>query len=60
MARTELVALRDAITAHVQACFDREAAMFAERDSAKNVKVLDTIDWKDGWPGEGGTSPAEA
>lgn len=56
LTRAELIALRDVVTGHVQACFDREAELAVAIDAAGDVEALAEIKWKDGWPGENGDS----
>ena len=38
-------AIRAAIEAHVQECFDREAALVGEIDSATTNEAVDAVDW---------------
>ncbi|TIW97782.1 DUF4376 domain-containing protein [Mesorhizobium sp.] len=46
-----IIATGDAVTAHVQACFDREAALTAEILAAETPADLAAIDLESGWPG---------
>lgn len=47
-----LTVLGLAIRAHIQACFDREAALVALLVAAPNAEALDAVDIETGWPGE--------
>ncbi len=46
-----LIAIGDAVTAHVQACFDREAALSAQILAAADTAALAAIDVNEDWPG---------
>lgn len=46
----QIVAIADAVEAHVQACFDREAALVLEIEAAKNPEQLAAIELGQGWP----------
>lgn len=55
---TQIIAIGDAVTAHVQACFDREMELSAELVSASNAGNADAkraaiaaVDISAGWPG---------
>jgi hypothetical protein len=39
-----------AVRAHVQACFDREAAMKTQIELASTVEEIATMDLNTGWP----------
>ena len=41
----QIIAIADAIRAHVQACFDREAELLPLIASARTQAELDTIEW---------------
>lgn len=45
-----ITAIAQAVTAHVQACFLREAQLSNIVNSAKNLEDLETIDIYSGWP----------
>lgn len=45
-----IMAIGDAVTAHVQACFDNEMALTASIMLAADVAALDAIDIASGWP----------
>lgn len=45
-----IIATGDAVTAHVQACFDKEASLTATIMGATTVDVLLAIDIESGWP----------
>lgn len=45
-----IIALATAVRLHVQACFDREAALTASILAAADVPALDAIDIDAGWP----------
>lgn len=45
-----IIAIGDAVTAHVQACFDNEMALTASIMLAADVAALDAIDINSGWP----------
>lgn len=47
---TTIIATGDAVSAHVQACFDREAALTALILEAEDAAALDAIDIDLGWP----------
>ena len=46
-----VIGLAQAIRAHVQACFDNEAALSASIDAAEDHDALESIDVEAGWPG---------
>lgn len=46
-----VIGLAQAIRAHVQACFDNEAALSAAIDAAEDHDALESIDVEAGWPG---------
>ncbi|WP_159728409.1 DUF4376 domain-containing protein [Methylosinus sp. Ce-a6] len=46
-----LIAVAQAVRAHVQSCFDREAQLAAEIDAAADAMALAAIDIESGWPG---------
>ena len=46
----ELVAFGAAVGAHIQACFDREAALTVQVQAALDAAALDAIDITAGWP----------
>lgn len=46
----QLLALADAVRAHVQACFDREATLSAALAAAETVEAIAAIDLEGGWP----------
>lgn len=46
-----IVALSDAVRAHVQSCFDREAELTADIEAAATREAVDAIDIETGWPG---------
>ena len=45
-----IIAIGDAVTSHVQACFDHEMALTTQIMLAKDAKALDAIDIDAGWP----------
>jgi hypothetical protein len=45
-----ILAAGDAVSAHVQACFDREAALSVEILASTDVELLSDIDIESGWP----------
>lgn len=45
-----IVAIADAVTAHVQSCFDREADLTAEIVAAADAAALSAISIEVGWP----------
>lgn len=45
-----VIAIGDAVTAHVQACFDNEMALATAIMLAPDVAALDAIDIETGWP----------
>jgi hypothetical protein len=45
-----IIAVADAVASHVQACFDREAVLFAEIDAASDAAARAAIDLSAGWP----------
>lgn len=45
-----IIAIADAVSAHIQACFDREAVLTAAIDGAADQAALDAIDLNAGWP----------
>jgi len=47
---TGLTVLGLAIRAHIQGCFDREAALVAQLIAAENAEALDAVDIETGWP----------
>ena len=46
-----IIATGDAVTAHVQACFDKEAELTADILAAADAAALAVIDIESGWPG---------
>lgn len=46
-----IIAIGDAVTAHIQACFANEAALTAAILAAGDVAALSAIDIESGWPG---------
>jgi hypothetical protein len=48
--RDKLIAIAQAVRAHVQACFDREAALVMEIQAAADEKSLAAVDVEAGWP----------
>ena len=50
LSATELLAVAQAVRAHVQACFDREAALTEAINAAADVAALDAADIGAGWP----------
>lgn len=51
MTRADLIALRSAVSAHVQACFDREAELLAAIEAAETVEVVAGVEWDNACPG---------
>lgn len=45
-----IIAIGDAVTAHVQACFDREMVLATAIMLAPDINGLDAIDLETGWP----------
>lgn len=45
-----IIVAGDAVTAHVQACFNHEATLSAAIIAAEDYETLDAIDIEDGWP----------
>ena len=45
-----IIAIGDAVTSHVQTCFDHEMALTTQIMLAKDAKALDAIDIDAGWP----------
>lgn len=45
-----IIAIADGVADHIQACFDREAALTASIDAAADQAALDAIDLTVGWP----------
>lgn len=45
-----IIAIGDAVTAHIQACFANEAALTAAILAAADIAALDAIDIESGWP----------
>lgn len=45
-----IIAISDAVLAHVATCFDREDALSADIDAAADQAALDAIDIDIGWP----------
>lgn len=45
-----IIVIGDAVTAHVQACFDNEMTLTASIMLAADVSALDAIDIASGWP----------
>lgn len=41
---TEIIAVAQAVRAHVQSCFDREGELVAQADAAQNVEELEAIE----------------
>lgn len=48
---TGILAYGAAVQAHVQACFDREAALTVEIESAATIAAVEAVDISTGWPG---------
>lgn len=48
--RDQIIAIAQAARAHVQACFDREAALVGEIEAAPDEQALAAIDIEAGWP----------
>lgn len=48
---TMVIGVAQAVRAHIQACFDREATLVAEIDAAATTAALGDIDINAGWPG---------
>lgn len=48
----EIIAISDAVLAHVAACFDREGDLIDAIHAAADRAALDAIDITVGWPGE--------
>lgn len=46
-----IIAIGDAVTAHIQACFDREAEVSADILAAADIGALVAVDIESGWPG---------
>lgn len=46
-----IIAIADLAKLHVQACFNREAALTAQIVGAGSIQALDAIDITTGWPG---------
>ncbi|PWB80504.1 MAG: hypothetical protein C3F11_17795 [Methylocystaceae bacterium] len=46
-----LIAVAQTVRAHVQSCFDREAALSAQIRAAADVAAMAAIDIEAGWPG---------
>ncbi|WP_454917266.1 DUF4376 domain-containing protein [Xanthobacter sediminis] len=49
----QVLALADAVRAHVQACFDREATLAGALTAAETVEAVAAIDIETGWPPTG-------
>ncbi|WP_454914973.1 DUF4376 domain-containing protein [Xanthobacter sediminis] len=49
----QVLALADAVRAHVQACFDREATLAGAITAAETVEAVAAIDIESGWPPTG-------
>jgi len=47
---TMVIGVAQAVRAHIQACFDREAELVAEIDAATTTAALGDIDINAGWP----------
>lgn len=47
---TDVIGIAQAIRAHIQACFDNEAALTAAIDAADDHDALEAIDLGIGWP----------
>ncbi|AZG78166.1 DUF4376 domain-containing protein [Methylocystis rosea] len=48
--RDQIIAIARAVRAHVQACFDREAALAEEIQAAPDEQAFSAIDIEGGWP----------
>jgi len=46
----ELIAFGQAMRAHVQTCFDREAALSAQIEAARDSRTAMAVNLLDGWP----------
>lgn len=55
---SDLLAAGLAVGGFVQACFAREAALFAEIDAAETAEDVIAISLDDGWPDDGGPKDA--
>lgn len=51
LSSVQFEALRQAVTDHVQACFDRELALVRQIDEATTVEALDALDLTSPWDG---------
>lgn len=49
MTSAQVIAIGDAVSAHVQACFDRELDLIAEVEAAATVAAVRAIDINSGW-----------
>ncbi|WP_395452837.1 DUF4376 domain-containing protein [Azospirillum melinis] len=47
----QVIAIGDAVSDHVQNCFDRELDLIAEIDAAESAEAVLAIDITTGWPG---------
>lgn len=50
LSNAEIIAAGNALTAHIQLCFDKEAALSAQILAADTHAALDAIDIEAGWP----------
>lgn len=50
LTQVQIIAISDAVAAHVQACFTRERALTDLINAATTVTALDAIDLDTGWP----------
>ncbi len=48
---TQVLAVAQAIRAHIQACFDHEASLMAAVTAAADAAALAVVDIEAGWPG---------
>lgn len=46
-----ILVIGDAVTAHIQSCFDKEADLTADILAAADEAALDALDIESGWPG---------
>jgi hypothetical protein len=46
----QIIAISDAVRAHVQACFDREDALATEINAAATIADVEAVDITTGWP----------
>lgn len=47
-----IIAISDTVRQHVQDCFDREAVLIEQINTANTHEELDNIDLSSGWPGQ--------